>query len=122
LNKRKNIQLRALILLLIYLISNSPATLFHHHDNKIIAFDKATACEKAIYFSNSKGKCKHKSHLSESIKKCSLCDNHTLIPHFLEFSFYTFFKLTFNNSYSTASFDYKYVTTTIVCNRGPPTV
>jgi hypothetical protein len=122
LKKKKDIHLRGLILLLIYIISNSPAVLFHHHDNKIVTFNKATACEKTIYYSVFKGKCEHKAHLTKSIKKCSLCENHTLTPHFSEFSFCNFFKLSFHRSYSIATFDYKFANTSIVSNRGPPTI
>lgn len=122
LKKTKNIPFKVFLLLLIYIICNSPAILFHHHDTKIVAFENANTCEKVIYYSHSKQKCNHKSHLTTSQKKCFLCDNHTLTPYISESSFYNFFKTYFGSRYQTTTFEYTFATISILANRGPPLV
>jgi hypothetical protein len=111
-----------ILLLLIYTICNSPAILFHHHEIKTVKFEKANACEKVIYYSQTKQKCNHKTHLTESQKKCFLCDNHTLTPHIAVYSFYNFFKTYFDSCHKTTTFDYKFAANSIRANRGPPLV
>jgi hypothetical protein len=70
-------------LLLLYVFANSPVILYHHHDDEIIAYSKASQCEKAIYYGDESNACNHKAHLTKAFKKCSLCDNHCLSPHLI---------------------------------------
>ncbi len=63
-----------LLLLLFFLISISPSFIVHHHhDEDIISYDKATQCEKAIYYGAELGSCHHKTHLTKIHSVCWLC-------------------------------------------------
>ncbi len=71
------IEVKAILLLLIYVFSNSPSNLFHEHHLEIASFEEASSCEKSIYYSDLDGHCAHSEHISKSVEKCCLCDNHT---------------------------------------------
>lgn len=81
--KTRQVKYRAFFLLLLYTFANSPLLLFHHHGDDIVAYSKATACEKATYYSGKTDICKHKAHLAKVKEKCSLCDNHNLSVHII---------------------------------------
>jgi len=69
------------LLLLTYIISHVPSVFYHHHKSEISSYELTTACEKVIYFSEKNGDCHHKSHVSKTIEKCSICDKHSLSVH-----------------------------------------
>ncbi len=58
-----------------------PSVLFHHHKLEIASYQKATSCEKAIYYSGKEGDCAHNTHITKETEKCLLCDNHTVSQH-----------------------------------------
>jgi hypothetical protein len=122
LKKARKIQFKAFLLLLLYLFSNFPSSLFHDHALEISPYEKASACEKTIYYSHKEGSCNQKTHISLAAEKCHLCDNHTLSPHTL----FTFFSSSFNKEFSQASTEvserYFYQAPAILSNRGPPSV
>ncbi len=120
--KSKTIQLRAFILLLVYLTSNIPVYLFHKHENVVVALEKATACEKKIYYGAVDGDCEHSTHVSKQIEKCSLCDTHLNTPHNTVDIFYNFQKNNFSIKYCTDNILYSYSFVLTLCNKGPPTV
>jgi len=122
LKKTNKIQFKAFLLLLLYLFSNFPSSLFHDHTLEISPYEKATSCEKTIYYSHKEDSCNHKTHISLAAEKCHLCDNHTLSPHTL----FTFFSSSFNKEFSLANTEvserYFYQVPAILSNRGPPSV
>jgi len=121
LNKLKSINIKCVLLLFIYLISNCPLTLFHHHNHNFVAFKNANHCEKTIYYGE-KNACAHKYHLSSLKEKCSFCSNHTISSHTtISYRFSLYRPLTFTNNklytlslYSTLTFN--------PFNKGPPIV
>ncbi len=120
LKKRNDIKFIAILLLLIYLFSNSSSVLFHNHKFEIASYEKASSCEKTIYYSNKSEKCHHKIHLSLANKKCSLCDNHTFCPH-LPQTFYTgFFNKVVSKNYLYKVNTYFFLSPPVFSNRGPP--
>jgi hypothetical protein len=120
--KNKTIQLRAFILLLVYLASNIPVSLFHKHENAVVTFEKATACEKKIYYGKVNSGCEHSTHISKQIEKCSLCDSHLNTPHYTVDIFYNFQKNNFSIKYCTDNIHYSSSLINTLCNKGPPTV
>jgi len=122
LKKARKIQFKAFLLLLLYLFSNFPSSLFHDHALEISPYEKATSCEKTIYYSHKEGSCNHKTHIGLAAEKCHLCDNHTLSPHTL----FTFFSSSFNKEFPLANTEvsepYFYQAPSILSNRGPPSV
>jgi hypothetical protein len=122
LKKTNKIQFKAFLLLLLYLFSNFPSSLFHDHALELSPYEKATSCEKTIYYSHKEGSCNHKTHIGLAAEKCHLCDNHTLSPHTL----FTFFSSSFNKEFSQANTEvserYFYQAPAILSNRGPPSV
>jgi hypothetical protein len=120
--KNKMIQLRAFILLLVYLASNIPVSLFHKHENVVVALEKATACEKKIYYGEVNSGCEHSTHISKQIEKCSLCDSHLNTPHYTVDIFYSFQKNNFSIKYCTDDIHYSSSLINTLCNKGPPTV
>ncbi len=120
--KNKTIQINALLLLVVYLASNIPMSFFHKHENVKIAFQKATACEKKIYYDVVKGDCEHSTHISKQIEKCSFCDSHFAKPYTtLVSNFYTQ-KICFTNLYKIDFVKLISNNTTTLSNKGPPTV
>jgi hypothetical protein len=120
--KNKTIQLRAIILLLVYVASNFPTSLFHKHENVVVALEKATACEKKIYYGEVDGDCKHSTHISKQIEKCSLCDTHVNTPHYTVDIFYNFQKNNFSIKYCTDDVRYSSSLLYTLFNKGPPSV
>jgi hypothetical protein len=122
LKKAPKIQFKAFLLLLLYLFSNFPSSLFHNHALEISPYEKASACEKTIYYSHKDVSCNHETHISLAAEKCHLCDNHTLSPHTL----FTFFSSSFNKEFPLANTEvsepYFYQAPAILSNRGPPSV
>ena len=120
--KRRQIQFRALFILLIYFCSNCLYVFFHHHSTHVVSYEHATPCEKANYYGQEEGTCHHKSHVSEASEKCDMCNNHTFSPH----SLHTFFSESFlkvkvkRNTYAS---EYYYIQLpSVFTNRGPPSV
>lgn len=119
--KHKSINIKCVLLLLIYLISNFPLTLFHHHNHGIVAFNNANHCEKTIYYGE-KNACTHKYHFSNLKEKCSFCSHHTISSHTNSLYHFSIYKpITFTNNklyaislYSTLTFK--------PFNKGPPIV
>ena len=66
---------------MIYLLISGPSFLLHHHNNKIVSYEKANPCEKAIYYENKDGKCTHQKHISKAYEKCWFCETHTISPY-----------------------------------------
>jgi hypothetical protein len=64
-----------------YLLINGPSFLLHHHNYRIVSYEEANPCEKAVYYENQDGSCEHPVHISKSIEKCKLCETHTASPH-----------------------------------------
>lgn len=120
--KRKLIQLKVILLLLIYLFSNIPTNLFHQHESEVPSYENATACEKSIYYSSKDGSCKHKSHLSEETEKCALCDKHLVSPHLFQLIFEKYFKKELVRDYFQATEGFYFQTSSSTSNRGPPSV
>lgn len=120
--KRHDIQFKALLLLLVYLFSSSPSILFHHHKLEVASYEKATPCEKKIYYSAKDGNCTHKTHLSKSTEKCWLCDNHTVSPHSFQTFLTEYFSKEFKGSYLQVSEKYYFQVPSTFSNRGPPSV
>jgi hypothetical protein len=121
LKKRHKISHKALLLLLVYLFSNTPSILFHHHTLEI-AYENATSCEKAIYYSEKDGNCSHKTHISKASEKCGLCDDHTVSPHSSQTFSTKYFSREFSGRYLQVSENYYFQTPSTFCNRGPPSV
>jgi hypothetical protein len=116
----KTIQVRAFILLFVYLASNIPVSFFHTHKNDKIALEKATACEKKIYYGEVDGDCEHGTHVSKQIEKCSLCDTHFAKPYTtLEYGF-NFPKKTFTNQYKIDFVKLISHNPITLSNKGPP--
>jgi hypothetical protein len=120
--KNKTIQLRAFILLLVYLASNIPVALFHTHENAVVAYETATDCEKKIYYGEVDGGCKHSTHISKQIEKCSLCDTHLNTAHYTVEAFYYFKKNNFSTEYFSKDINYSSSIINTLCNKGPPSV
>jgi hypothetical protein len=121
--KKGNINVKALFLLMIYLIINIPFALFHHHENEIIAYAEATPCEKSIHYKNALEKCNHDAHVSESTEKCLFCEHHIATPHIL-IAFYiaSFHKVEKEIRHNQTTTDFIFQTSYIASNKGPPTV
>ena len=122
LKKNRNINFTGLFLLLLYLFSNSPANLFHHHDYNIVAYDKADKCEKAIYYANKDGSCNHKHHITKSFEKCSLCDNHTVSVHTVFYPIFVCVNVIATTEHHPYNVSFYSLSTSETSNRGPPTV
>jgi hypothetical protein len=78
--KKKIFRTKGIGILLIYLASLFPFSIFHHHE-KQVDYAHATHCQKYIYYGKEKDKCSHQTHLSKKTSKCSLCDDHIVVPH-----------------------------------------
>jgi hypothetical protein len=122
LEKKHYIRFNTLLLLLIYLFSNSPSILFHHHNFSITSYDKATACEKSIYYSEKSTDCNHQTHLFETTEKCLLCDQHTVSPHAAQKLFSFFFNEVGQICYANDIKIYFSLPLSGFGNRGPPSV
>ncbi len=96
--------------------------LFHHHDLEIVSYEKATACEKAIYYSCKSHNCSHKAHISKAHEKCPLCDNHTISPHLPQTYYICLFNKVVNVDYSDNVKNFFFLTLSISSIRGPPSV
>ena len=120
--KRRQIQFRALFIVLIYFCSNCLFVFFHHHSEDVVSYEHATPCEKANYYAQEEGTCHHKSHVSEASEKCDLCNNHTFSPH----SLHTFFSESFRKvkvkRNTSVSENYYIQFPSVFTNRGPPSV
>ncbi len=110
------------MLLLIYSFGNSPAIMFHHHDYKVVAYEKATPCEKTVYYANKEGQCSHKAHITNAVIKCALCDNHNLTAHTAKIPPFTFTKTQVNSEYNNVVTKLVSLTSSQTSNRGPPQV
>ena len=116
------IQFKVVLLLLIYLFSSSPIVLFHHHKSNIPSLEKATLCEKTIYYSSEEEHCTHHTHIITAPEKCSLCDNHTTSPHFLQIFIAEYFGNEIWGHYIQIYQNYYFQIPTTIANRGPPMI
>jgi len=122
LKDKRNIKFAGLFLLLLYLFGNSPALMFHHHD-EIIAFEKATKCEKTVYYSDgSNSFCEHKAHLSKVLKKCFLCDNHCVSVHLFTAIQFVCINVEHRSEYTLYKANFYEATLPETQNRGPPII
>ena len=122
-SKKGNISVKAIFLLLIYLVINIPFSLFHHHHDEIVAYSEASACEKSIYFENAVGTCDHDSHVAQSTEKCLLCEHHVAAPHVLfAFNMPLFYTIQKEIRHYASRADYIFQVSYIAFNKGPPTV
>jgi len=122
LKKNPNINFTGLFLLLLYLFSNSPAILFHHHDNNIVAYSNADQCEKAIYYPDKDDSCNHKQHVTETFEKCSLCDKHTLSAHTICSPLFDGVDVIITCEHNPYNVGFHSLPISETSNRGPPTV
>ncbi len=83
----------AYLLLLVYTFSIIPTSFLHQHAHSRVALSQADACEQKIFYGKQTTDCGHQQHISETIKKCSICDHHIVAPHILS-SFYFYYKQT----------------------------
>jgi hypothetical protein len=83
LKKKILIASNAFFLLVTYLLINGPSFLLHHHNNRIVSFEEANPCERAVFYEAKDGSCTHPVHVSKTIEKCKLCETHTATPHLL---------------------------------------
>ena len=120
--KRDIKQAKALLLLLIYLFSNSPAILFHHHDNEIVSCKKDSSYKTSVYNEDNEHHCNHSAHLNKLPEKCSLCDHHTISPHCVLTLWTCFFSKKISEEHLDNKENYSFQTPSAVSNRGPPTV
>lgn len=119
---KRNINFTGLFFLLLYVFSNSPAILFHHHDYSIVAYDKADKCEKAIYYSEQGSKCNHKEHVTKAFEKCSLCDNHTLSAHTNLYPDFVYSKVANITKFQSYKQNFHSLSSSENSNRGPPKI
>lgn len=107
----------------IYVFSRGPTILFHHHNNNIFLFSKASRCKKTVYSANKESDCKYKTLITIPVEKCALCDNHTVSPHSIQFYFLAFLPPNFGRSYCTrASALHLLQNNLVLSSRGPPVV
>jgi len=116
----KNIEFKALLLLLIYLFSSIPSILFHHHNSEIHAHQEAAFRENADFIPDHGEKCNHKTQITTATQKCSLCDSHTLSPHSVNTFFTAFIFKHFDGNYLQISESYYFISSLTFSNRGPP--
>jgi len=96
--------------------------LIHHHENNIVAYERASCCEKTIYYHSGHHSCGHREHISKPIEKCFLCDHHSTALFTFDFAIFSFFK----DSFIPTFFDFhesKLVDFSILFfNKGPPSI
>lgn len=63
---------------MVYLFGSSPFVLFHHHENEIVTYEDADACQRAVYYGETDEDHHHSQHISKVVNDCPLCDLHTL--------------------------------------------
>ena len=122
--KQRYIQFKSFLLLLVYLISNSPSVLFHHHSAEVISHEKQFDCKEHIQHSKfcKEVKCHHSTRIAKPHKKCGLCDNHTVSPHAIEAFLLTQINYEFYSGYIKIPSTYFYQIPSVFSNRGPPSV
>ncbi|MFA7273102.1 MAG: hypothetical protein WC044_04500 [Crocinitomicaceae bacterium] len=120
--KKEGIQFKAILLLLVYLISSIPALLFHHHEAPVETYESATSCEKVIYFAHEDGGCHHKSHITQEPEKCWLCDHHTFSPQLFQEVSTEIFAIEFGTECPAFSNRYYFQAPSQFFNRGPPRI
>lgn len=120
--KNRNINFSGLFLLLLYLFCNSPSILFHHHENNVVTYAQADMCEKAIYYADKEGTCKHKQHITSALEKCSLCDNHTVSTHVVSNPIFEYINTIFTPKHNTYNINFYTSSTSENFDRGPPFV
>ncbi|ODS89257.1 MAG: hypothetical protein ABS44_05115 [Chryseobacterium sp. SCN 40-13] len=114
--------IKGLFLLLLYVFVNSPTTLYHHHDDEIVAYSKASQCEKAIYYGDKNNACSHKAHLTKAQEKCSLCDHHCVSPHLIVDVPVVYIDAQPYFEYSLCKVSFYETELLAIQNKGPPTV
>jgi hypothetical protein len=111
-----------LFLLLIYIFSNIPFALLHQHHDHIIDYEKASACEKSIYYGSKKENCGHTSHIYKTIKHCKLCELHTITPHQAIHTIAYLFSQKYFKEYPQIPSELLLSTSFVISNKGPPAV
>ncbi|QDZ62383.1 hypothetical protein EVD20_05580 [Elizabethkingia bruuniana] len=93
--------IKGFFLLLLYVFANSPVILYHHHDDEIIAYSKASQCEKAIYYGDESNACNHKAHLTKAFKSvhCAIIIAYRLILSLMPLLFTLMYSLILNTAY-----------------------
>lgn len=120
--KKKINRIKSIALLLLYVFSISPTFLFHHHNDSVVSYEKASRCEKAIYYADKEEACHHAEHLSKTYEKCNFCDNHTLSSHSELSAFVFSIRQTISSEYQSTECNYHYTASLHYANRGPPRV
>ncbi|MEZ5046455.1 MAG: hypothetical protein R2831_05635 [Chitinophagaceae bacterium] len=109
----------AIGLFILYVFSLVPISFFHVHSYTQPSFASASTCEKQLYFVSYKHTCEH-AHLSKTIKKCSICSHHDVLPHIKTYFQFTyqkvFYELT-SNQFFISYLAFEHITTS---NKGPP--
>lgn len=119
--KKGNINYVGILLAILYIFSSSSYILFHHHNSQHIVYTQANPCEKSIYFTDKDQGCQHNEHFTQHVKKCPMCDHHTLSIHTLLPHSYSSLNRTDNNEYLSKynnDFDYTFLEETP--NKDPP--
>ncbi len=96
--------------------------MFHQHEIDAISFEHANLCEKSIYFIDKGDHCGHEDHVSNAIKKCSLCEHQSCLLYTFEFLRLRFL----NQKLRIQNFDFyqsclaNFVS--LILNKGPPLI
>jgi hypothetical protein len=96
--------------------------MFHHHNYKVVAYEKASFCQKAVYNANKTRQCSHKAHIRIAVEKCFLCDNHNLTDHINNIPFFGFSNTEIPTEYNSVIVNFISHSSSKTSNRGPPAV
>lgn len=118
--KLQSMHSTAFSLLLFYVFGTGPGLLFHHHEEVIAEYARATPCEKTIYFAHADEDCHHAFHFSKAVETCYLCDNHTVSPNTFPLHFSVDIQLHYIENTGEGSPSIFSQTPTGFSNRGPP--
>lgn len=94
--------------------------MFHHHNDDKVSFQKASACEKVVFYGYKNGICKHKNHFSRQLERCALCDHHNTSVHTVSTSFFSSFKEKTSFKHNIQGVNYIFTSTSETSDRGPP--
>lgn len=118
--KKGHINFVGILLATLYLFSSSSYVLFHHHNSQHIVHSQAKQCEQAVYFTDKDQGCKHQEHFTQHVKKCLLCDHHTISLHTLLPHQYGFYTVENNEYFSKYSDNLAFVLISATPNKDPP--
>ena len=103
-----------------YLLINGPSFLLHHHNNRIVSFEEANPCERAVFYEAKDGSCTHPIHVSKTIEKCKLCETHTASPHLLTETHFEVIPLGFKIAVNPRVVSKYNLAHYVHANKGPP--